>query len=74
MNDTEGQPNRKEGQAVIYLSLDDGQILVRIRAEGRNDMRGDLGRALRPGQQFMGKPYSYWAALGPGRHEVPTGG
>jgi hypothetical protein len=53
---------------VAYLTEEDGAILVWARVEGGSRV---LVRAVRPGQWFLGRPFEFWAVLGPGRHEVP---
>jgi hypothetical protein len=68
-----GDPQQPPTMTVYVTPEEDAAILIRMRAEGPGGMVGDLVRTARPGKTTMGRPYEFWQALGPGRHEVPTG-
>jgi hypothetical protein len=50
------------------------EILVQIRAESKDGLTvGDLTEFVKPGDTFLGKPYTWWAELPDGEHEIKQG-
>jgi hypothetical protein len=59
---------------IIYLTQEaSGLLRVTVPAEGPDGLTGDLTRLIKPGEQFLGRPFEHWQQLGQGRHKVPIG-
>ncbi len=53
----------------VFVRAEAGVVYVRARAEG-GDLIGDLSRAVKPGESFLGRAYDEWRALGDGEHDL----